>query len=115
MENFLHRVELRMAVLAAVALFIAQLGAMSHAYSHDGARGASTHQLGGASHDSCSDCLAYAPLLAVGGMPHALAGIAPQCRAPASRITCHSLVDLSLKLAFRARAPPRLAVAHQLT
>lgn len=93
--------------MAAVALLIAQLGALSHAYSHDAAAGApSTHQTGATSHDLCNDCLAYAPLLAGAAAPGALPSVLPQGRGLATRVTAHSLVDLSLTLAFRSRAPP---------
>jgi hypothetical protein len=107
LRKFLHRFELRLAVMAAVALLLAQLGAMSHAYSHDAALGSpTTHQAGANSHDPCDDCLAYAPLLAPGGMPGALPFIEPQGRGLATSAAAHSLVDLSLTLAFRSRAPP---------
>jgi hypothetical protein len=105
----MHRFELRVAVMAAVALLIAQLGAMSHAYSHDAAIGSpSTHQTDASSHQPCDDCLAYAPLLAVSGAPAALPFIEPQGRGLATSATAQSLVDLSLTVAFRSRAPPNL-------
>ncbi len=105
----MNRFELRIAVMAAVALLIAQLGAMSHAYSHDAAVGSpSTHQTGANSHDLCKDCLAYAPLLAGAAAASALPFIPPQGRGLATRATAQSLVDLSLTLAFRSRAPPHL-------
>jgi hypothetical protein len=107
LRNFLHRFELRLAVMAALALLIAQLGAMSHAYSHDAAIDApTTHQSAANSHDSCNDCLAYAPLLAAAGTPSALPFIEPPGRGLSPRATPQSLVDLSLTLAFRSRAPP---------
>jgi hypothetical protein len=107
LKKLLHRFELRIAVMAAVALLIAQLGAMSHAYSHDAAVGApSSLQTGASSNDLCNSCLAYAPLLAGAATPAALPFIAPQGRGLATRATAQSLVDLSLTLAFRSRAPP---------
>jgi hypothetical protein len=107
LRKLLHRFELRIAVLAALALLIAQLGAMSHAYSHDIAVGSpSTHQTA-ATHDLCNDCLAYAPLLAVAGAPGALPYIEPQGRDLATRATAESLLNLSLTVAFRSRAPPK--------
>jgi len=107
LKKLLHRFEFRIAVMAALALLIAQLGAMSHAYSHDAAIGsASTHQTGATSHDPCNDCLAYAPLLAAAGAPGALPFVEPQGRGLATRATASSLVDLSLTVAFRSRAPP---------
>jgi hypothetical protein len=107
LRKLLHRFELRLAVMAAVALLIAQLGAMAHAYSHDAAAGSTTtHQAGASSHDPCNDCLAYAPLLAAAGTPAALPSIEPQGRGLATHAAANSLVDLSLTLAFRSRAPP---------
>lgn len=111
LKHFPHRVELRVAVLAALALLFAQFGAMSHAYSHDAVAGApaATHQTGAASHDPCNDCLAYAPLLCAAGAPTALPSSLPQSRGLATRATAASLVNLDLTLAFRSRAPPLTA------
>jgi hypothetical protein len=107
LRKLLHRFELRIALLAALALLIAQLGAMSHAYAHDAAVGSpATHQTA-ATHDLCNDCLAYAPLLAAAGTPSALPYIEPQGRGLATRATAESLLDLSLTVAFRSRAPPK--------
>jgi hypothetical protein len=107
LRKLLHRFELRLAVMAVVALLFAQLGAMSHAYSHDAAlESASTHQSGASTHDPCKDCLAYAPLLAAAGATGTLPSIQPQGRGLATRASADSLVDLSLRLAFRSRAPP---------
>jgi hypothetical protein len=93
--------------MAVVALLIAQLGAMSHAYSHDAAVGSlPTHQSGASSHDPCNDCLAFAPLLSAAGAPSALPFIEPQGRGLTACATPCSLIDLSLTLAFRSRAPP---------
>ena len=65
-----HRSELRIAVIAAIALMIAQVGAMAHAYTHvPGMRSPTALQSSPGSHDYCSDCLAYAPLLLVAGTP----------------------------------------------
>jgi hypothetical protein len=109
LKGLLHRFELRVAAMAAVALLIAQLGAMSHAYSHDAALGsASTQQTGASSHQPCDDCLAYAPLLAVAGAPAAFPFIEPQGRGLATSATAESLIDLSLTVAFRSRAPPSI-------
>jgi hypothetical protein len=107
LRKLLLRFELRIAVMAAVALLIAQLGAMSHAYSHDAAAGdPATHQTGASSHDPCSECLAYAPLLASAGTPNVLPSVEPQGRGLSTLAAADSLVDLSLTLAFRSRAPP---------
>ena len=106
MRKLPHRFELRIAVLAVVALALAQLGAMSHAYSHDAASGsAATHQ-SAAIHDLCNDCLSFAPLLAPAGASGALPSLEAQGHGLATRSTARSLLDLSLTLAFRSRAPP---------
>jgi hypothetical protein len=102
-----HRLKLRFAVIAALALVIAQLGAMAHAYTHvPQTRAVSAQQASTDVHDFCSDCLNFAPLLAAAGAPDALPFALPQgCRvAPQSQ--CASLPDLKLLLAFRSRAPP---------
>jgi hypothetical protein len=102
-----HRHKLRFAVIAAIALVIAQLGAMAHAYTHvPEARAVSAQQTSTNVHDFCSDCLNFAPLLAAAGAPDALPFALPQgCRvAPQSQ--CDSLLDLKPLLAFRSRAPP---------
>jgi len=96
-----------MALITAVALLIAQIGAMTHAYSHVPAmQTASTHQSGQVGHDLCSDCLAFAPLLSAVGAPAALPAVEPQGPATCARATVDSPADRSLNLAFRSRAPP---------
>lgn len=115
MRKLLPRLEHRTAMLALVALLLAQLGALSHAYAHDPppwpaagspAASPSTHPLGATGHDSCNECLSYAPLLCAAGTPTALPIIDPQGRDPQTRPTSDSLVHLCPALAFRARAPP---------
>lgn len=101
----MHRFELRIAAFAALALLLAQLGAMTHAYSH-GVVDAASHQTGASSHDLCKDCLGYAPLLAATGAPGQLPALEPRGRGLAARTTATSVVDFSLTLAFRSRAPP---------
>jgi hypothetical protein len=102
-----HRLRLRFAVIAALALVIAQLGAMAHAYTHvPQTRAAAAQQTSPSVHDFCSDCLNFAPLLAAAGAPAAQPFALPQgcCVAPLSQPD--SLLDLKLLLAFRSRAPP---------
>jgi len=107
LRAFLHRFGLRIATTAMVALLIAQFGAMSHTYSHDASLdSASTPQSTADSRGSCTDCLAYAPLLAAAGTPSALLSFDRQDGGPAARVSADSLVDLSLTIAFRSRAPP---------
>jgi methyl coenzyme M reductase alpha subunit len=112
--------------MAVMALLIAQIGALSHAYSHDGyahaaraqglghnaftqdafAGAASIHSISAGSHDPCGDCLAYAPLLSAAGATTSLPFALPQVRGAAARGTARSLNDRSPLLAFRSRAPP---------
>jgi hypothetical protein len=102
-----HRLEFRVALVAALALFFAQLGAMAHAYSHEPDKPpVSSHQGNQSTHDFCKDCLNFAPLLSAAGAPTALPFALPQsCSiAPQAEISC--LVDLKFRLAFRSRAPP---------
>jgi len=104
-----HRLKLRFAVIAALALVIAQLGAMAHAYTHvpqARAAAAQPQQTNPSVHDFCSDCLNFAPLLAAAGAPAALPFALPQgcCVAPQAQL--HSPLDRKLLLAFRSRAPP---------
>jgi hypothetical protein len=107
LAKLLHRFQLRVAVITAVALLFAQLGAMTHAYSHtaDITR-ASPHQSIPGTHDFCSDCLSFAPLLSVAGTPAALPFVEPQGRSPSIHAHLRSLVDRHPHLAFRSRAPP---------
>src|ERR1700722_6403793 len=87
--------EFRVALIAALALFFAQLGAMAHAYSHSPEKPPVSSQQGTSGvHDFCKDCLNFAPLLSAAGVPVSLPFAVPQaCRvAPQAQITC--LVDL---------------------
>jgi hypothetical protein len=101
------RVEFRVALIAALALIFAQLGAMAHAYSHEPETGSvSTQQAKLGIHDFCKDCLNFAPLLSAAGGPTALPFSVPQIcsAAPQAQIAC--LIELKFRLAFRSRAPP---------
>jgi hypothetical protein len=102
-----HRLEFRVALIAALALICAQLGAMTHAYSHAPEKPPLSSQHANLGiHDFCKDCLNFAPLLSAAGAPASLPFALPQvCSlAPQAQITC--LVDLEFLLAFRSRAPP---------
>jgi hypothetical protein len=102
-----HRLKLRFALIAAMALVIAQLGAMAHAYTHvPETRAVSAQQTSPGVHDYCSDCLNFAPLLGAAGAPAVLPFALPQgcCVAPQSQRD--SLLDRKPLLAFRSRAPP---------
>lgn len=108
MPRLKHRLQLRFAVIAALALVVAQLGAMAHAYTHvpQTRAAAQLQQTSPSVHDFCSDCLNFAPLLAAAGAPAALPFALPQgcCVAPQSQLDAP--FDLKLLLAFRSRAPP---------
>jgi hypothetical protein len=92
--------------MAALALIFAQLGAMTHAYSHTPEKPPLSSQTNLGIHDFCKDCLNFAPLLSAAGAPASLPFALPQACSPApqAQITC--LVDLKFLLAFRSRAPP---------
>jgi hypothetical protein len=100
-----QRVASRIALITVFALLLAQIGAMSHAYSHVADLGAA-HQTGLGSHKTCNDCLGFAPLLSAGAAPAALPHVEPQGRAVAAPVGGTSFVDRFLTLAFRSRAPP---------
>jgi hypothetical protein len=102
-----HAQEFRIALIAALALFFAQMGAMAHAYSHaPESSNSSSQQSNLGIHDFCKDCLNFAPLLSAAGTPDVLPFALPlPCRSePQAQIT--RLVDLKFRLAFRSRAPP---------
>jgi hypothetical protein len=99
--------EFRVALIAALALIFAQLGAMAHAYSHaPETTSTSSPQSKLGIHDLCKDCLNFAPLLSAAGAPTALPFALPQpcSMAPQAQIAC--LVEHKSRLAFRSRAPP---------
>jgi hypothetical protein len=102
-----RKLELRVAVITAIALLIAQFGAQAHAYTHLRLGADTTDQLD--THGKlCTDCLAFAPLLGKAGS-HSLPVIfAPQGVeiAPASAVV--SLTERVLTPAFRSRAPPSI-------
>src|ERR1700704_1213893 len=61
----------RLGVLLALALLVAQTGAVMHQYSHLSASGDSRGFFPATSSQSCPACLAYAPVLgAAGGASH---------------------------------------------
>jgi hypothetical protein len=102
-----HRLRIRWAAVAALALLIAQMGALAHAYSHvPQTRSVSAQQPIPATHDFCADCLNFAPLLAAAGSPAVAPLALPQGGHAASPAPLCSLVDLKTLLGFRSRAPP---------
>jgi hypothetical protein len=102
-----RRLEFRLALIAALALVIAQLGAMTHAYSHTLEKApVSSQQSNQGIHDFCKDCLNFAPLLSAAGASAALPFAIPQACSLAPQAQITRLVDLKFLLAFRSRAPP---------
>ena len=95
-----------LAVIAALVLVLAQLGAMKHAYSHVPLAAAAVQDSNPAIHTICDDCLSFAPVLSAAGSPTVLAFVAPPARALALRAVIASLISHRLDLAFRSRAPP---------
>jgi hypothetical protein len=83
--------------LATLALFIAQLGAIAHSY---------THQPSTQSHDLCGDCLNFAPLLATAGTPAILPFSLQHNQSVPPSAAPTSFLDHRTYLAFRSRALP---------
>jgi hypothetical protein len=109
LKRLSRKIELRVAVITAIALLIAQFGAQAHAYTHLRlGSDTTTDQLD--SHGKlCLDCLAFAPLQAKAGGHSLPVVFAPQGVeiAPASAVV--SLTERVLTPAFRSRAPPALS------
>jgi hypothetical protein len=102
-----HRHEFRVALIAALALICAQVGAMAHAYTHvPESSSVSAQQAKLGIHDLCKDCLNFAPLLSAAGAPTALPFALPQACSLAPQARIARLVELKFRLAFRSRAPP---------
>jgi hypothetical protein len=103
-----HHVQFRVAALAVLALFVAQFGAIAHAYTHQPAtaKASFTYRQNANSHEICGDCLNFAPLLAAAGTPAVLPlslKFTQSASPPASPV---SFLDHRTYLAFRSRAPP---------
>jgi hypothetical protein len=102
-----HRAEFRIVALAALAFFIAQLGAIAHAYTHGpGTAQTSAYQQKQNSHEICGDCLNFAPLLAPAGTPAALPFSLQHCQSAPPSPPPASFRAHRTYLAFRSRAPP---------
>jgi hypothetical protein len=107
LPRFKHRHGFHVALIAALALIFAQLGAMAHAYSHvPETTSLSAQQAKLGIHDLCKDCLNFAPLLSAAGVPIALPFALPQACSLAPQAQIAYLVELKFRLAFRSRAPP---------
>jgi hypothetical protein len=98
---------LRIALMTAMALLIAQFGAQAHVYSHLHYGAGTTEQLD--SHGRlCGECLSFAPLLSAAGTPTHLFAIAPQGVMAGPSDTVTSLIARSPTASFRSRAPPSI-------
>jgi hypothetical protein len=104
--NRSHRLEFRIAALVALALFIAQMGAIAHAYTHKPSTSTSAYQQIANSHEFCGDCLNFAPLLAAAGTPAVLPFSLQFTQSPPPPAPPASFLDHRTYLAFRSRAPP---------
>ena len=102
-----HRLEFRIAAIAALALFIAQLGAISHAYTHQPATAkASSYRQTSNSQEYCGECLNFAPLLSAAGTPAIIPFALQFTQSPPPPAPTTSFLDHRTFLAFRSRAPP---------
>jgi hypothetical protein len=95
-----------LALVAAIVLVLAQLGAMNHAYSHVPQVAATVQDANPAAHAICDECLSFAPMLSSAGSPSLATFVAPPARAIAVRAVAAALLNNRLDLAFRSRAPP---------
>ena len=95
-------------MLLALALLVAQTGAVMHAYSHLRASGES-RGVPATSTQFCLDCLSFAPLLAAAGGTSQPLTVARTQIATTYRTLVAPLVGFSPQHAFRSRAPPLLA------
>src|ERR1700722_2309863 len=102
-----HRQDFRIAAFAVLALFIGQLGAIAHAYTHQPtAAKASTYRLTSNTQEYCGECLSFAPLLSAAGTP-SVVPFSPQfTQSSPPPAPPASFLDPRTYLAFRSRAPP---------
>jgi len=100
-----HTAKLRFALLMAMLLLAAQFVAQAHAYSHLRAAPQTASPID--HHPNlCSDCLAFAPLLASAAGPgHALV-VPLQGVHVAPDVVVRTLTTATATHAFRSRAPP---------
>jgi len=92
-------------LVLAIALLLAQVGALLHAASHVDGRQDSTRihvQL-------CGQCLSFSTVLSMAGTPSALFALPDVSAAVLVLASILSLVERATPAAFRPRAPPRLA------
>ncbi len=102
---------MRIALLTAFALLLAQAGALAHRYAHDSVRpvaSATKHSLP-AAHETCADCLGFAPLLFAAGTPAVPPAPALCATHGAAESPPSTRCDRTPRAAFRSRAPPTAA------
>ena len=97
--------ELRVALMLAMALLCAQWAAQAHAYEHLSTKPVPTHQLD-LKGQLCSDCLSFAPLLSTAAGSSLPSVPGPQGVGPAPASVAYSLIRQDFPAAFRSRAPP---------
>jgi hypothetical protein len=98
---------LRVALLLVIALLGAQWGAEAHTYSHlrHGSHSGEPYDSSGR---PCSDCSAFAPLLAAAGAPASAPALVPEGTPATPGVSVVSLIFSLPTSAFRSRAPPSL-------
>jgi hypothetical protein len=102
-----HQIDFRIALIAALALIVAQMGAMAHAYTHVPNASRISGQLPAPTdHQVCGECLNFAPLLAAAGAPAIPLHVEPPARGPVTTAQPASRPAFQPLLGFRSRAPP---------
>ena len=102
-----RQLEFRIAAIAVLALCIAQLGAIAHAYTHQPATAkVSTYGQTSNIQEYCGECLIFAPLLAAAGTPAMLPVSLQFSQSAPPPVPPASFLEHRIHLAFRSRAPP---------
>jgi hypothetical protein len=101
------RSKLRFALMAAMALLVAQFAAQAHTYSHLRPGSDRTDQSSDSRARLCSECLSFAPLLATAGSTGQLPVVAAAGVSGTIVAVVASLISRAPLLAFRSRAPPQ--------
>ena len=92
--------------LQALILVIAQLGAQAHSYSHLTVSRDSTGEPQRVHALACSECAAFAPLLAAAGGSALPLPLLPACRSSVIAIDSQLQPRAATHTAYRSRAPP---------
>jgi len=100
-----RKIELRVALMLAMALLCAQSAAQAHAFRHLSSKPVSVHQLE-FNKLLCSQCLGFAPLLATATASSLPSVSFAQGAEPAPANVTRSLINRSFPAAFQSRAPP---------